>query len=163
MPRLIVLACVLTLFSCKKDTHIPAYIIPSSIIDLYASFNLCDSDCAAEIWLVSYNHDEYYGSKLSGVVCPDINITEFYFTDGSKVESSDLFNKLIHEGRYERVLWQCTKQPPCPNTYRVAFAVIFIQESLRRLLFRVSQSRLHWASGYLYFSVLHLVPSENFI
>jgi hypothetical protein len=109
MLRLIVLASVLTLFSCKKDTQYQLPIIPSSIIDFYASFNFCDSDCAAQIWLVSYNDDEYYGSKLSGVVCPDINMTEFYFTDGSKVESSDLFNRLIHEGRYERVLWQCTK------------------------------------------------------
>ena len=105
MFRLILLACVLTLFSCKKDYHIPA-----SLIDSYTSYNLCDSDCAAQIWLVSYNDDEYFGSKLGGIgVCPDINVTEFYFTDGSKVESSDLFNKLIHEGKYERILWQCRK------------------------------------------------------
>jgi hypothetical protein len=104
MLRLGYIACMLTLFSCNKDYHIPA-----SVLYVYTSSNFCDSQCSAQIWLVSYSDDKYYGSKIDGLVCPDSLFHTFYYTDGSIVESSDLSNALAHQGKYERILWQCTK------------------------------------------------------
>ena len=62
----------------------------------------------AELWLVTYNDDAYYGTDYSGVACPDLMLKTFYYTDGKPVENlSDLYHNLTTQGKYERMLWQC--------------------------------------------------------
>ena len=100
------LVSIIAFFSCKKDTDSR---IPASVIDKYSSSSFCDYNCSTQIWLVSYDGNQFYGSKLAGPVCPDILIEAFYYSDGSRVESSDLESKLFIEGEYEQLLWQCSR------------------------------------------------------
>ena len=105
MLRLTYIACLLALFSCNKDYHIPA-----SVLDVYTSSDYCDSGCVAELWLVKHNDDAYYGTEYSGVTCPDMNLKDFYNTDGKPVQyPSYLYEQLATEGKYERILWRCSK------------------------------------------------------
>lgn len=67
MLRLSYIACLLLLLSCNKGYHIPA-----TVLDVYTSSDYCDEGCVAELWLVKYNDDDYYGSDYSGAPCPDL-------------------------------------------------------------------------------------------
>lgn len=108
MLRLISVVCLLVLLSCKKKDEYSD--VPASIRDYYKSSSLCDSHCTTEIWLVSYNSENYYGTEYGGFQCPDLMLKTIYYSDGKQVDySSDLWNKIIHEGTYERMLWRCSK------------------------------------------------------
>ena len=105
MFRLTYIICLLALLSCNKDYHIPA-----SVLDVYTSSNYCEADCVAALWLVKYDNNDFFGSRYSGSACPDMMRKDFYYTDGKQIAfQSDLYNKLIAEGSFERIIWQCTK------------------------------------------------------
>ena len=110
MRCLAFIACVLTLFSCHKKVERATEIVPASIRHYYEFSGFCDSHCTTEIWLVTYNSETYYGTSYVGSHCPDLMVKTIYFNDGRQVEVlSDLWNKIVHEGTYETVLWRCSK------------------------------------------------------
>jgi hypothetical protein len=108
MFRFIYAASLIALFlSCKKKDDES---IPASIREFYQSSGFCDSHCTTEIWLVSYKSENYYGTDYSGFQCPELMVKTIYYSDGRQIEVlSELWNKIVHEGTYKRMLWKCSK------------------------------------------------------
>ena len=148
MRCLTFIACLLILFSCHKKDASTYETVPASIRQFYESSSFCDSHCTTEIWLVTYNSETYYGTDYRGFQCPDLMVKTIYFNDGTQVEVlSDLWNKIVHEGTYERMLWRCSKWY-CPNKHIYASRRRSCKRSICSSFFIIRISACHqlkWA------------------
>ena len=100
-------AIVLLLFiliACDKSDKND---VPQSLIDAYS--NTCNTaiNCKPRINLVKLDQQTFYGIDYQQS-CEPVMMKVFYYPNGKLVDiGTEDYQKLIVNGEYQRVVWQC--------------------------------------------------------